>query len=96
LARNNKQALGPEKARKLEAYLNVESPMNALRGAVRGDSTTARQLFELGLAGGGSMYDLMTGSHLGAGAIGLMTLRHWSNMAPPELTSEWPRLSARY
>lgn len=45
-------ALGPQKARELEAKLRVEGIMDLARTAVQGNSTTARQLQELGLAGG--------------------------------------------
>lgn len=45
-------ALGPQKAAELEAGLRVEGIMDLARGAVQGNSTTARQLAELGLAGG--------------------------------------------
>lgn len=45
-------ALGPQRARELEAFLRVEGVMDLARGAVQGNSTTARQLIEAGLAGG--------------------------------------------
>lgn len=45
-------ALGTDKANQLEAGLRVEGIMDLARGAVQGNSTTARQLVELGLAGG--------------------------------------------
>jgi hypothetical protein len=45
-------ALGPQKAKELMAFLHVENVMDGARKAVQGNSTTARQLFELGLAGG--------------------------------------------
>ena len=45
-------ALGPQRARALEAFLRVEGIMDRARTAVTGNSTTARQLTELGLAGG--------------------------------------------
>lgn len=45
-------ALGPQRARELEAGLRVEGIMDMARTAVQGNSTTARQLTELGLAGG--------------------------------------------
>jgi hypothetical protein len=44
-------ALGPAKARELEAFIRVEDIMDQMRGAL-GNSTTARQLVELGIAGG--------------------------------------------
>ena len=55
-------ALGPEKAKELEAFLHIETVSDRLRNAVGGNSTTIRQLAEMGLAGGGS------GALLGAGA----------------------------
>ena len=45
-------ALGKDKANELEAGLRVEGIMDLARNAVQGNSTTARQLAELGLAGG--------------------------------------------
>lgn len=45
-------ALGPQRAREFEARMRVEHIMDQARGAVQGNSTTARQLAELGLAGG--------------------------------------------
>lgn len=45
-------ALGPQKATELEARLRVEGIMDLARSAVQGNSTTARQLAELGFAGG--------------------------------------------
>jgi hypothetical protein len=45
-------ALGPDRATELEAYVRAERILTASRNAVTGNSTTARQLAELGLAGG--------------------------------------------
>ncbi len=45
-------ALGRQRAGELEAGLRVEGIMDMARNAVQGNSTTARQLAELGLAGG--------------------------------------------
>lgn len=45
-------AIGPQRARELEAFLRVEGVMDLARNAVQGNSTTARQLIEAGLAGG--------------------------------------------
>jgi hypothetical protein len=45
-------ALGPQRSRQMEAFLRVEGIMDRARTAVTGNSTTARQLTELGLAGG--------------------------------------------
>ena len=47
-------ALGPQRANELDAFRTVESVMDKARGAIQGNSTTARQLMELGLAGGGA------------------------------------------
>jgi hypothetical protein len=44
--------LGRDRAQELEAMVRVEGVMDLARGAVQGNSTTARQLVELGLAGG--------------------------------------------
>lgn len=49
-------ALGPQKAKSLEAMLRIEGIMDLARPAVQGNSTTARQLVELGLAGGSDLY----------------------------------------
>lgn len=54
-ARNRIQlALGPQRAGRLEARLRVEGVMDLARSAVQGNSTTTRQLVELGLVGGGA------------------------------------------
>jgi hypothetical protein len=45
-------ALGPQRAATLEARLRVEGILDLARSAVQGNSTTARQLIEIGLAGG--------------------------------------------
>lgn len=45
-------ALGRDRAQELEAGLRVEGVMDLARNAVSGNSTTARQLAEIGLAGG--------------------------------------------
>lgn len=43
--------LGPQRSRELEAMLRIEGVMDLPRQAVKGNSTTARQLVELGVAG---------------------------------------------
>jgi hypothetical protein len=53
-------ALGPQRAKEFEAMLHVENAMDAARGAVQGNSTTAKQLAQLGLASG-TGYTLGTG-----------------------------------
>lgn len=45
-------ALGTQKAAELESFLRVEDLLDKARKAVQSNSTTARQLTELGLAGG--------------------------------------------
>lgn len=55
-------ALGPQRAQELEAGLRVEGIMDLARNAVQGNSTTARQLAELGLAGG--TYTIGTGGNI--------------------------------
>ena len=47
-------ALGPQAAHEMEAFMRVEMLMDLPRQAL-GNSTTARQLFELGLAGGAGL-----------------------------------------
>lgn len=68
-------ALGPLKARQIEAYVRVEDLADRLRGSL-GNSTTARQLVELGIGagvGGGAGYGL-TGDWKGA-ALGAVAPR---------------------
>jgi len=68
-------AIGKERASKLEAFLRVENVMTQAGRAVTGNSTTARQLVELGLAGGAGAagQGILTGdfsaSNLGFGAL---------------------------
>lgn len=50
-------ALGPQRAAEVEARLRVEGVMDLARPTVQGNSTTARQLVELGLAGGVGGYE---------------------------------------
>lgn len=54
-------ALGPQRAAEVEARLRVEGVMDLARPAVQGNSTTTRQLVELGLAGGVGGYDSYRG-----------------------------------
>lgn len=62
-------ALGKDKARELEAFLRVEDLMDRARGAF-GNSTTARQLVELGIGtGGAGAYGAYTGDWNTSGAI---------------------------
>lgn len=74
-ARNQiKLALGDAKAAKLEAKLLTERAMDAFRPAVQGNSSTARQLFELGIAGAKNPVTLATAvgglSSYGSGGVG--------------------------
>lgn len=48
-------ALGPQRAAEVEARLRVEGIMDLVRGAVSGNSWTARRLYDLGLAGGAGL-----------------------------------------
>lgn len=63
---------GPAKARQLEAYVRVENLADMIRGAL-GNSTTARQLVELGIGGGagfalsGDWQGALTGAALARG-----------------------------
>jgi hypothetical protein len=50
-------ALGPMRSNEVEARLRVEGIMDLARPAVQGNSTTTRQLVELGLAGGVGGYE---------------------------------------
>jgi alpha-D-ribose 1-methylphosphonate 5-triphosphate synthase subunit PhnG len=53
--------MGPAKFKELETVLRVEGVVDFARSAVQGNSTTTRQLVELGLAGGTYGYGQMTG-----------------------------------
>lgn len=66
---------GPQKAKAVEAYVRVEDLADRLRGAM-GNSTTARQLVELGIGAGGGAY--LTGDWQGAlgGAAVARGVRH--------------------
>lgn len=67
-------ALGRDKAARLEAHLQVERALDRLRPAVQGNSSTARQLLEAGIAGATSPTALAgavgTGSSLISGDVG--------------------------
>lgn len=47
-------ALGPQRAREIEAYVKMEQVLDMLRTATQGNSTTAKQLIQAGLMGGGA------------------------------------------
>jgi hypothetical protein len=53
--RELEMALGPQRWRELEARLRLEEIMDLPRNAVQGNSWTARRLYDMGLAGGGSL-----------------------------------------
>jgi hypothetical protein len=80
----NEMVFGRMRARELEAYVRVEQLADRIRGAL-GNSTTARQLLELGIGtgvgagagftlSGGNLNSAMTGAALGAGAKGIQYL----------------------
>lgn len=62
-------ALGPQRARELEAYVKMEQILDMLRTATQGNSTTAKQLIQAGLMGGGAggMGYLASGGDLSMG-----------------------------
>lgn len=61
---------GPQKMKEIEAFVRVEDIADRLRGAM-GNSTTARQLVELGIGamGGGMMTGDLSGAAMGAIAV---------------------------
>lgn len=59
----NELVFGPAKAQQLEAFVKVEALADQLRGAM-GNSTTARQLMELGIGGGAGF--ALSGDWMGA------------------------------
>jgi hypothetical protein len=67
-------AIGKDKAGQLEARLQTERVMNGLKDAL-GNSTTARQLYELGMAGATNPYTL-------AGAAGGISAYGSGNVGP--------------
>lgn len=88
-------ALGPQKAREIEAYVRVEDLADRLRGAM-GNSTTARQLVELGIGagvGGGAGYGL-TGDWKGAlvGAAGPRALKYAGQKADTQVMESMAKL----
>lgn len=54
-------AIGPKRMKEFETFIRVENVMDIARAAVQGNSTTARQLAELGMAGQ-STRSLLVGS----------------------------------
>jgi hypothetical protein len=67
-------ALGPQKAAEMEALMRIEGLMNKTRETVNVNAThgTARQLVEMGLAGGGVGFSAFSGDPKHA-AIGLLS-----------------------
>lgn len=63
-------AIGPRRARELEARLHTEEIMDFARTAVQGNSTTARQLAEIGLAGGAATYGGVSAYNLDPMSVG--------------------------
>jgi len=65
-------ALGKDKAAQIEAQLHVEAVMDGLRTAVQGNSTTAKQMAQMGLVGAGGAWltdkDVSAGGIVGAAA----------------------------
>ena len=88
-------ALGPQKARQIEAYVRVEDLADRLRGAL-GNSTTARQLVELGIGagvGGGAGYGL-TGDWKGAalGAVAPKAIQYVGAKADTQVMQSMAKL----
>jgi hypothetical protein len=67
-------ALGPNRARELEAFMHTEFIKDLARQAM-GNSTTARQLTELGLAGGAGM--LASGGNITDPSFAMTALLMW-------------------
>lgn len=91
-------ALGPGKTKQLEAYVRVEDLADKLRGSL-GNSTTARQLVELGIGagvGGGAGYGL-TGDWKGAalGAVAPRTLKYLGSKADTQVYEAMAKLLTR-
>jgi hypothetical protein len=88
-------ALGPQKARQIEAYVRVEDIADRLRGSL-GNSTTARQLVELGIGagvGGGAGYGL-TGDWKGAalGAVAPRAMKYVGSKADTQVMQSMAKL----
>lgn len=64
--------LGAQKMKQIEAYVRVEDLADRLRGAM-GNSTTARQLAELGIGAGAGAYGAYTGDWGSALTVGALT-----------------------
>jgi hypothetical protein len=86
---------GPKKAQQIEAYVRVEDLADKLRGSL-GNSTTARQLVELGIGagvGGGAGYGL-TGDWKGAaiGAIAPKAIKYVGAKADTQVMQSMAKL----
>lgn len=78
-------ALGKDKARQVEQFVRIETVMDQLRGAM-GNSTTARQLVELGIGAGGGLA-VTGGDWRGAiGGAGLIRLARYGGSKINERT----------
>lgn len=103
----NELFLGATRARQLEAYVKVENTVDLLRGAVKGNSTTAEQLIAAGAVGTGvglATGDWQQGLTVGALAgLGLRVLKSAGKSADEKvmrgvaeiLLSEDPKLLER-
>jgi hypothetical protein len=85
-------ALGPQRAKDIEAYVRVEDLADRLRGAM-GNSTTARQLVELGIGAGGG-FALSGGDWKGAlsGALALKGARYLGERADAKVMENVAKL----
>lgn len=103
-------ALGPQAARRLEAFMRVETLLDMARGAIQGNSTTARQLAEIGLAGGsgalvsgGNLNDpsfwitamLVRGARFGTAQLGQRVNQRLAQRVAEMLTSNDPAVFQR-
>lgn len=89
--------LGKPGARRLEAFVEVENLMNTTKAAVQGNSTTARQLAELGLASAGGGIGAMQGgdwTSAGMGALLGVALRRGHGMIEGKVANNIGRMLA--
>ncbi len=70
-------ALGESGTRELAASIHIENIMDAARHATQGNSTTARQLVELGLIGGSGSYAAYTGDPVALAVTGILGGRRY-------------------
>jgi hypothetical protein len=97
-----RMALGPQRYRDMEAFLRIEAAMDLVRNAVQGNSTTTRQLVELGLVtGGGAGFSLSSGDptqiltallYAGGRGAQIRANRNVSNRVAQMLTSNDPTI----